>query len=50
MFIEGDGSGREINSQTYTHVWIVWPERSKRGGNTETGVEWASQHVMYPWQ
>ena len=50
FFIEGDGFERLISSQTYTHAWIVWPERSKRAGNEETRIEWASQHVeVQPW-
>ena len=45
FFIEGGGSERPISSQTYTHCWLVWPERGKRNSNKETRVEWASQHV-----
>ena len=50
MFIEGDGSERPINSQTYTHVCTVWPEREQRDSNTETRVEWASQQQVQSWQ
>jgi hypothetical protein len=51
MFIEGDGSGRPIKSQTYSHTWLIWPERGRRGANIETRVVWASQHgEIQPWQ
>jgi hypothetical protein len=45
-----DDDGRGFNSQTYTHCWLVWPERGKRNSNKETRVERASQHVeVQPW-
>jgi hypothetical protein len=48
-FIIGDGSERPIRSQAYSHLWLVWPERSRRNSNKLTRTVWASKSVERPW-
>jgi hypothetical protein len=35
------GSGAPIDSQFFNHVWLVWPERKRRGPNVRTVKLWA---------
>lgn len=35
------GAGKPITSQFFNHVWLVWPERKRRGPNVKTTKIWA---------
>jgi hypothetical protein len=35
------GAGEPITSQFFNHVWLVWPERKRRGPHVKTTKIWA---------
>lgn len=43
-FFEG---GKQMKSQFYSHAWLVWPERKKRGPNVKTITVWAQPPVDF---
>lgn len=42
-----EGAGNPITSQFFNHVWLVWPERTRRGPGVKTTKVWAPEERIF---